>query len=98
MRVAVRRRRVVCHVDQFDLQIAAIREADVHRDRHRFAEIPAVEADIAEYGPRADVVAGAPARDAAVEVGDHAADLVDGAGEWGAHVVSVADASMRTAR
>ncbi|WP_175832387.1 transposase [Burkholderia cepacia] len=52
----------------------------------------------AEGSPRADVVASAPARDAAVEIGDHVADLVDGAEDRVVHGVSVADACVGAAR
>ncbi len=58
----------------------------------------AVEAYVAENGPRADAVAFAPARDAAVEIGDHVADLVDGAEDWVVHGVSVTDARVRAVR
>ncbi|WP_440705511.1 hypothetical protein, partial [Klebsiella pneumoniae] len=56
------------------------------------------EPHVAEHGPRADLVAGAPAREAAVEGGDYGADPGEGAEGGVVHVVSVADAPVRAVR
>jgi hypothetical protein len=58
----VRRRRVVRHVDQFDLPVVGIREPDVDRDLHRFTEVAAVETRVAGHFPPDRIVAGASAR------------------------------------